>query len=61
MGSFWSVILIHPLHRRIEDRAGLLRIEAFHQVHRSLDVREQRCDRLALPSIFSEAVSAIRI
>jgi hypothetical protein len=38
----------HQPDRRIDDRPGLLGIEVLHQIHRTLDVREQRGDRLAL-------------
>jgi len=38
----------HQLQRRVDDRASFLRVEVFHQIHRALDVREQRRDRLAL-------------
>jgi len=38
----------HKLKDRIDNGTSLFRIEVLHQVHRSLDVREQRCDRLAL-------------
>jgi hypothetical protein len=36
------------MQRRIDDRARLFGVEVFHQLHRALDVREQRGDRLAL-------------
>ena len=38
----------HQLQRRIDNRPRLFRIETLHQVHRSLDIREQRRHRLAL-------------
>jgi hypothetical protein len=38
----------HQLQRRIDDRAGLLGVEVFHQFGRALDVSEQRRHRLAL-------------
>jgi len=38
----------HQLQRRVDDRAGLLRVEVLHQLGRALDIREQRRDRLAL-------------
>ena len=38
----------HQLQRRIDDRARLLGVEVLHQLHRALDVGEQRRDRLAL-------------
>jgi hypothetical protein len=40
--------LHHQLESRIDDCAGLLGVEVLYQVHRSLDVREQHSDRLAL-------------
>ena len=38
----------HQLERRIDDCARLFGIEAFHQIHRALDVGEQRGHGLAL-------------
>src|SRR5260370_2022718 len=38
----------HPLRRRIDNRTGLPGVEVFHQLHRALNVREQRRDCLAL-------------
>jgi hypothetical protein len=38
----------HNLQHRIDDRARLLGIEIAHQLRRTLDVGEQRRDRLAL-------------
>ena len=38
----------HQRERRIDDRARFLGIEPLHQVHRALDVGEQRGDGLAL-------------
>jgi hypothetical protein len=38
----------HQLQRRIDDRAGLLRVEVAHKLGRALDVGEQRRHRLAL-------------
>src|SRR6266851_4024498 len=38
----------HQLERRINDGARLLGVEVAHQLGRTLDVREQRRDRLAL-------------
>ncbi len=38
----------HQLERRIHNRARLLGVKVFHQLHRALDVREQRRDCLAL-------------
>ena len=38
----------HRLQRRIDDRLRILGIEVFDQIHRALDVGEQRRDRLAL-------------
>ena len=38
----------HQIDRGIDNRACFFRIEPFHQVHRALDVGEQRRDRLAL-------------
>jgi hypothetical protein len=38
----------HQLERRIDDRARLFGIEILHQIHRALDIREQRRHRLAL-------------
>ena len=39
--------LDHQLECRVDDGASLFRIEALDQVHRALDVGEQRGDRLA--------------
>ena len=38
----------HQLQRRIDDGARLFGIEILHQIHRTLDVGEQRRDRLAI-------------
>ena len=38
----------HQPQRRIDNRARLLGVEVLHQLHRALDVGEQRRDRLAL-------------
>ena len=38
----------HQLERGIDERARLLGIEVLHQVHRALDIGEQRGERLAL-------------
>ena len=37
----------HQLERGIDDRARLLGVEVLHQLHRALDIREQRGHRLA--------------
>jgi hypothetical protein len=37
----------HQLECRINDRARLLGVEVLHQIHRALDIGEQRRDRLA--------------
>ncbi len=38
----------HQLQRRVDNGARLLGVELLHQLHRALDVSEQRRDRLAL-------------
>jgi hypothetical protein len=38
----------HQPQRRIDDRAGLFRVEVLHQLGRALDISEQRRHRLAL-------------
>ena len=38
----------HELKRRIDNRARLFGVELLHQLGRTLDVREQRGDGLAL-------------
>jgi len=38
----------HELERRVDNRSRLFGIEFLHQIHRSLDVGEQRRHRLAL-------------
>jgi hypothetical protein len=38
----------HDLEREVDDVAGLFRIEAFQQVHRTLDISEQRGEHFAL-------------
>ncbi len=38
----------HQLQRRIDDCSGRFGVEVLHQLHRTLDVREQRRHRLAL-------------
>ncbi len=38
----------HELQRRVDNGARLLRVEVLHQLHRALDVGEQRRDGLAL-------------
>jgi len=47
-----AAVALHRLHHqlecRIDDGAGVLRVEVLDQVHRSLDVCEQRGDGLAL-------------
>src|SRR5215472_7308808 len=51
LGDVTAVTLHCPHHqfeRRVYDGAGFLWVEVLDQVHRSLDVREQHGDRLAL-------------
>jgi hypothetical protein len=38
----------HELERGIDNGAGLFRVEILHQLHRALDISEQRRHRLAL-------------
>jgi hypothetical protein len=45
----------HHLERRIDDTAGLLRVEVLDQFHRALNIGEQCGDGLAFPiDIFSD-------
>ena len=52
----------HQFEGRIDEGACLLGIEVLHQIHRTLDVGEQRGNGLALAfEIFIAGVSATRI
>jgi hypothetical protein len=48
--------LHHDLQRGVDDVAGLLGVEMLDQLHRALDVCEQRRDCFAFPSGLSMAV-----
>jgi hypothetical protein len=50
----------HTPDCRINDRARFFRVDVFDQVHRALDVREQRGDGLALALCRERSVCLLR-